>query len=81
MYEFDPLRPCATAHGLKGGRQNLYAVCPGGEGAVLKTVGPEGLAGSNPVCGAYTSVAQLEEYRSDTPVVEGSNPSARTIGV
>ena len=98
MYEFDPLRPCATALGLKGGRQNLYAVCPGGEGAVLKTVGPEGLAGSvsaplrsaqnwrppdamRPVCGAYTSVAQLEEYRSDTPVVEGSNPSIRTIGV
>ena len=39
MYEFDPHYPC-------------YAVCPGGEGAVLKTVGPEGLAGSNPVCGA-----------------------------
>ena len=52
MYEFDPLRPCATALGLKGGRQNLYAVCPGGEGAVLKTVGSKGLAGSNPVCGA-----------------------------
>ncbi len=47
----------------------------------MKTVGPKGLAGSNPVCGAYTSVAQLEEYRSDTPVVEGSNPSARTLGV
>lgn len=29
-----------------------YAVCPGGEGAVLKTVGLKGLAGSNPVCGA-----------------------------
>ena len=28
------------------------AVCPGGEEAVLKTVGPSGLAGSNPVCGA-----------------------------
>ena len=28
------------------------AVCPGGEGAVLKTVGPRGLAGSNPVYGA-----------------------------
>ena len=26
-----------------------YAVCPGGEGAVLKTVGPKGLAGSNPI--------------------------------
>ncbi len=30
----------------------IYAVCPGGEGAVLKTVGLFGLAGSNPVCGA-----------------------------
>lgn len=26
-----------------------YAVCPGGEGAVLKTVGFKRLAGSNPV--------------------------------
>lgn len=33
-------------------RFHLYAVCPGGEGAVLKTVGPQGLAGSNPVHGA-----------------------------
>ena len=30
----------------------FFAACPGGEGAVLKTVGPKGLAGSNPVCGA-----------------------------
>ena len=109
MYEFDPLRPCATALGLKGGRQNLYAVCPGGEGAVCdqaKRVVPGGekplvrkdLQVRSPLrsgrrrtgvprtpcalCAAlYTSVAQLEEYRSDTPVVEGSNPSARTIGV
>ena len=29
-----------------------YAVCPGGEGAVLKTVGCNRLAGSNPVHGA-----------------------------
>ena len=28
-----------------------FAVCPGGEGAVLKIVGPKGLAGSNPVRG------------------------------
>lgn len=28
-----------------------FAVCPGGEGAVLKTVGLKGLAGSNPVYG------------------------------
>lgn len=32
-----------------------YAVCPGGEGAVLKTVGLYGLAGSNPVCGVKKS--------------------------
>lgn len=32
------------------------AACPGGEGAVLKTVGPRGLAGSNPVCSAYSSL-------------------------
>ena len=30
----------------------LYAVCPGGEGAALKAVGLKGLAGSNPVDGA-----------------------------
>ena len=28
---------------------HIYAVCPGGEGAVLKTVGLKRLAGSNPV--------------------------------
>ena len=28
-----------------------YAVCPGGEGAALKTVGCKRLAGSNPVYG------------------------------
>ena len=33
-----------------------YAVCPGGEGAVLKTVGLKGLAGSNPVHGAIYGV-------------------------
>ena len=31
----------------------IYAVCPGGEGAVLKTVGPKGLACSNRVHGAF----------------------------
>ena len=30
----------------------IYAVCPGGEGADLKSVGLKGLAGSNPVHGA-----------------------------
>lgn len=32
--------------------EETHAVCPGGEGAVLKTVGLKRLAGSNPVCGA-----------------------------
>lgn len=34
----------------------LYAVCPGGEGAVLKTVGCKRLAGSNPVHGAKLNI-------------------------
>ena len=33
--------------------EKVFAVCPGGEGAVLKTVGLRGLAGSNPVYGAF----------------------------
>ena len=36
-----------------------YAVCPGGEGAVLKTVGLKGLAGSNPVHGAKVKVKEV----------------------
>lgn len=36
----------------------MYAVCPGGEEAVLKIVGPKGLAGSNPVYGAYPDTVQ-----------------------
>lgn len=36
-----------------------YAVCPGGEEAVLKIVEPKGFAGSNPVHGAYWSVGQF----------------------
>ena len=32
-----------------------YAVCPGGEGAVLKTVGCKRLAGSNPVHGVCSN--------------------------
>ena len=35
---------------------DYYAVCPGGEGAVLKTVGLKGLAGSNPVHGAIRKI-------------------------
>ena len=40
---------------------DFYAACPGGEGAVLKTVGPRGLAGSNPVRGA--SLARIGSVR------------------
>ena len=36
--------------------ESIYAVCPGGEGAVLKTVGLKGLAGSNPVHGAIRKI-------------------------
>ena len=32
--------------------------CPGGEGAVLKTVGLKRFAGSNPVCSAYAVLAE-----------------------
>lgn len=36
---------------------HLFAVCPGGEGAVLKTVGRKRFVGSNPMHGAiYASV-------------------------
>lgn len=31
----------------------MYAVCPGGEGADLKSVELKGFAGSNPVCSAF----------------------------
>ena len=50
-----------------------YAVCPGGEGAVLKTVGPKGLAGSNPVCSVVT-MADLAMQRIVVPPYMGSNP-------
>lgn len=30
--------------------RQIFAACPGGEGAVLKIVGRKRLAGSNPVC-------------------------------
>ena len=36
-----------------------YAVCPGGEGAVLKTVGLKGLAGSNPVYGVHRWMSRI----------------------
>lgn len=50
-----------------------FAACPGGEGAVLKTVGPKGLAGSNPVCSVVT-MADLAMQRIVVPPYVGSNP-------
>lgn len=44
---------------MTGKHINEYAVCPGGEGAVLKTVGCKRLAGSNPVHGAVSSSSLL----------------------
>ena len=37
----------------------INAVCPGCEGAVLKTIGLSGRAGSNPVCGAYRWMSRI----------------------
>ena len=39
----------------------LYAVCPGGEGADLKSVGCKRLAGSNPVHGATVLLVGRDE--------------------
>ena len=44
-----------------------------GEGAVLKTVGPKGFAGSNPVCSVVT-MADLAMQRIVVPPYVGSNP-------
>lgn len=44
-----------------------------GEEAVLKTVGPKGLAGSNPVCSVVT-MADLAMQRIVVPPYMGSNP-------
>ena len=41
-------------------------MCLGGEGAVLKTVGPKGLAGSNPVHGAIYNLSACGGTRRDT---------------
>ena len=51
-------------------KSDISAVCPGGEGAVLKTVEPKGFAGSNPVGGvregsfkqAFWVYGNMEEY-------------------
>ena len=37
----------------------MYAACPGGEGDDLKSFELKGFAGSNPVCSAYTYLAQM----------------------
>ena len=55
-------------------------MCPGGEGAVLKTVGPKGLAGSNPVHGVKTSCSKGLRGWSAKPVFVGSNPTDVSIG-
>lgn len=50
------------------------AVCPGSEEAVLKTVGPKGLAGANPVYGAY-------RWMSRIGIAAGCKPVASALGV
>lgn len=42
----------------------IYAACPGGEGAVLNTVGRKRLAGPNPVCSACR-VRDIKPYKVD----------------
>ena len=49
QYEFDSRLP----------NHKINAVCPGGEGVVLKTISPKGLAGSNPVYGAIWTVSKV----------------------
>ena len=39
--------------------EETHAVCPGSEGAVLKTVGLKRLAGANPVYGAYRWMSRI----------------------
>ena len=48
--------PDISHYHIKESGWTYYAVCPGGEEAVLKTVGLKGLAGSNPVHGAIYGV-------------------------
>ena len=54
----------------------LYAACPGGEGAVLKIVGLNRLAGSNPVRSALCPWCNGSTPDSDSGE-EGSIPSGR----
>ena len=46
-------------------------MCPGGEGADLKSVGPQGLAGSNPVHGANKSSLRSSIYNAD--MIDGAH--------
>ena len=47
----------------------IYAVCPGGEGAVLKTVELKGFAGSNPVHGVLVFLRNTRRLLSQTIVL------------
>ena len=60
----------------------INAVCPGSEEAVLKTVGPKGLAGANPVYGAHRWMSRIGIAAGCKPVafgIGGSSPSPPTI--
>ena len=58
-----------------------YAVCLGGEEAVLKTVGSKGLARSNRVHGViYPRSSMEKEYAVTTRKAVGSIPIEDTIG-
>ena len=60
-YNGQYLRLWIWRYGFDSHRSHLInAVCPGSEGAVLKTVGQKWLAGANPVCGAYRWMSRIE---------------------
>lgn len=52
---------------------HLFAVCPGGEGAVLKTVGRKRFVGSNPMHGAIISGSSKKEMLAPLGGVERGN--------
>ena len=52
---------------------HLFAVCPGGEGAVLKTVGRKRFVGSNPMHGAIISGSSKKEMLAPWRGVERGN--------
>lgn len=59
--------------GQSGKTDIFYAACLGGEEAVLKTVGPKGLARSNRVCSVVTMADLVMQWIVDPPYT-GSNP-------